>query len=196
MHRTRSLHGRHAILGVAAILLVATNLRGVITGLGPVLDQVGADTGTGAAGLGLLGAIPLLAFGIVSPLAHSLGQRIGLERAVLAALLGITAGTVLRSAVGPEANLWAGTALLGAGIAVANVLLPAVVKRDFPGHVPALTAGYSSVMAATASRSSAAPAASPLPAARPRKDRGAPAGARHRARTGRRPRHPASSPLR
>ncbi|MCB7385632.1 cyanate transporter, partial [Bacteroides thetaiotaomicron] len=35
-----------------------------------------------------------------------------------------------------------GTVVVGAGIAVANVALPGVIKRDFPSRVPGVTALY------------------------------------------------------
>ena len=40
-------------------------------------------------------------------------------------------GTVVRSLSFPAA-IWLGTVLLSAGIAFGNVLLPGLVKRDFP----------------------------------------------------------------
>ncbi len=44
-------------------------------------------------------------------------------------------------------SLWVGTAIIGIGIAIINVLMPAVVKRDFPGHVAAVTAAYTALLA-------------------------------------------------
>jgi CP family cyanate transporter-like MFS transporter len=131
---------------VATVLLVAANLRPAITSVGPVLQLVEADTGLGPGALGLLGAVPLLTLGIVSPFAHRVASRIGTERTVLVALGVLTAGTLLRSAPGGTAQLWAGTVLLGSAIAIGNVLIPAVVKRDFPHRVPILTGLYSAVM--------------------------------------------------
>src|SRR4051794_20135902 len=72
---------------IAGILVVAANLRPVLTSVGPLLDQIGADTGLGVAALGVLAAVPLLAFGAVSPLAHGLSEKFGVERTVFGALL-------------------------------------------------------------------------------------------------------------
>lgn len=127
---------------LAGIVLVAVNMRPVITAVGPVLPQVGDDVGLGAAALGTLGAVPVLAFAVVSPLVHPLLRRFGLERTVLVALLVLGLGTVLRSLPGPAANLWVGTAVIGATVAVGNVALPVAVKRDFPLQVPRTTGTY------------------------------------------------------
>ena len=134
------------VLSAVTVLVVATNLRPGITAVGPVLELIGRDTGLDAGGLGLLGAVPLLAFAIVSPLVHLLTRRIGTERAVFFALLILIFGTALRSLPGWSGNLWIGTSVLGAAVAVCNVIVPAIVKRDFPHHVPLLTGAYSAVL--------------------------------------------------
>lgn len=139
---------------LAGILLVALNLRPVITAVGPVLPVIGADAGLGSAALGVLAAVPIVAFAVVSPVVHPLARRFGVERTVLVSLVVLALGTLLRSAPGPATNLWIGTALVGATVAVGNVLLPVVVKKDFPLRVPATTAWYvatQSVFAAIAS---------------------------------------------
>jgi CP family cyanate transporter-like MFS transporter len=80
--------------------------------VGPLLDQIGAETGLGVAALGVLAAVPLLAFGAVSPLAHGLSEKFGVERTVFGALLLLVAGTLLRPIPGSLANLWLGTMLI------------------------------------------------------------------------------------
>src|SRR3954453_20519859 len=139
-----------ALLAVG-IMLVAANLRAVLTAVGPLLDQIGADTGLGEAALGFLAAVPLLAFGAVSPLAHGISGRFGVERTVFVSLLVLAAGTLLRSAPGSPANLWTGTVIIGAAIAICNVLLPAILKRDFPTRMASLTGLYSAVLGGIAS---------------------------------------------
>jgi CP family cyanate transporter-like MFS transporter len=68
-----------------------------------------------------------------------------MDRAVGLALGLIGAGTLLRGAT-PIVALYAGTALLGVGIALGNVLLPALAKRHFPNRSGPITSLYSSMM--------------------------------------------------
>lgn len=144
---TSSIPSRSSVgLLLAAVLLIAVNMRATITGLGPLLTQIGESTGLAAAALGLLAAIPLMTWAIVSPFAHELSRRYGTFPIVLTALILLALGTVWRSLPGSTWNLWAGTALIGVAIAVANVLLPAVIKRGFPGSVPRTMALYSAVL--------------------------------------------------
>lgn len=131
------------------MLLVAANLRAAITSVGPVVNRIGDSTGLSSTALGLLGAMPLLTFAVVSPTVHRLSRRFGSDRTVFGALVVLVAGTVIRSLPGPLVSLWLGTVLLGGAIAVANVLLPAVVKRVTP-DVALLTALYTSVMGGVA----------------------------------------------
>jgi CP family cyanate transporter-like MFS transporter len=132
---------------LVAVCLVAANMRPAITGLGPLLDQIGADTGMAPAALGVLAAVPLAAWAVFSPLAHDLSRRFGQPRVLLGALLVLLAGTLVRSLTTPVAGLWIGTAVIGIGIAIINVLMPAVVKREFAGRVAAVTAVYTALLA-------------------------------------------------
>ncbi len=132
---------------LVAVCLVAANMRPAITGLGPLLDQIGADTGMAPATLGVLAAVPLAAWAVFSPLAHDLSRRFGQPRVLLGALLVLLAGTIVRSLTTPVAGLWIGTAVIGIGIAIINVLMPAVVKREFAGRVAAVTALYTALLA-------------------------------------------------
>ena len=137
---------RSVVLLVAALCLISLNMRATITGVGPLLDQIGDDTGLDAAALGLLAALPILTWACVSPFAQTLSARFGLSRVVLAALVVLTLGTIWRSLPGSESSLWAGTAVIGVALAVANVLMPAVVKRDFPARIPVMMAVYTAVL--------------------------------------------------
>lgn len=129
-----------------AVLLIALNLRPTITGIGPLLAQISSDLGTTEAALGALAAVPLIAFAGVSPLAHGLSTRFGMSRTVLCALVVLAIGTIVRSLAGVAASLWVGTALIGASIAIANVLMPAVIKRDFADRVPSMTAAMTACL--------------------------------------------------
>lgn len=131
---------------VVAVCLVAANMRPTITAVGPLLDQIGDDTGMATATLGLITAVPLVTWALVSPLAHDLSRRFGLSRVVLWALVLLTAGTVVRSLPGPTVSLWIGTALIGVALAVTNVLMPAAVKRDFPVRTTGMMAVYTALL--------------------------------------------------
>jgi MFS transporter, CP family, cyanate transporter len=136
-------------LVIAGLLLVAANLRSGITTVGPVLGEVQRDLGLPSFLASALISLPLLAFAIVSPLAPRLARHLGLERSLALGLVVLAVGLVARSLPGVPL-LWIGTALLGVAIAVLNVILPALVKRDFPRRIGQITGAYSVVQAAFA----------------------------------------------
>lgn len=141
-----SARGPSQLMLLVTVLIVAANLRPAITAVGPLIERIGEDTGLGPAALGLLGAIPAVGFGVVALFVAAAGRRWGLERSIFFALLLLAAGTLLRSLPLGGFSLFAGTILLSAAIGVGNVLVPAVVKRDFPGRVPAVTGLYTAVL--------------------------------------------------
>lgn len=136
-------------LAVWGLLVVAANLRPSLTGVGPLLDRVQADLGLAPAVAGMLNTVPLLAFAVISPIVPRLAARSGPERVLGAALVVLTLGIAVRW-VPATATLFAGTVLIGAGIAVGNVLLPSLIKRDFPTKVGLLTSAYATVMGGVA----------------------------------------------
>ena len=146
--------GRRHLLLIAGILLIASTLRVTFTGAAPLLDAIRADYGLSTAQTGMLTTLPLLAFGLVSPLAAGVARRFGIERSLLLAMILICLGVGLRSL--PFVSLlFIGTAIIGCGIALGNVLLPGLIKRDFSQHVAKMTGAYSLTMGGAAALGSA-----------------------------------------
>lgn len=148
-----SANGKKLLL-IVGILFIAATLRVTFTGIAPLLDAIRAEYQLTTAQTGLLTTLPLLAFGLVSPLAAGVARRFGIERRLLLAMVIICLGIGLRS-LPSAAWLYIGTALIGCGIALGNVLLPGLIKRDFSGHVARMTGAYSITMGAAAAAGSA-----------------------------------------
>lgn len=132
------------LLGLA-IALIAFNLRPALTSPGPLLSQMMAAYGIETTLAGALTMVPLLCLGLFGAVAARLARRFGPERVILATLLVLAAGTALRGA-GPFAALVVGTTLAGLGIGIVQVLLPALVKRDFPARTGMMTGIYTMML--------------------------------------------------
>ena len=155
--------GRRALL-IIGFLLIAANMRVALTSVGPLLETIRRDLGLSAGQAGFIGTLPLLTFAAFSPQVPRLARRFGIDVMLWVAMAVLAAGIVLRSL--PVAGLlWVGTVLLGAAIAIANVLLPSMIKRDFPDHIGAATGVYTSVIGVLASTAAgvAVPLAGVLP---------------------------------
>jgi len=145
----RAAGGRGASLALllAAIVVIGVNMRVTITGVGPLLEQMSGSTGRSVAALSTLTTVPVVIWAVLSPFAHTLSHRFGTNRVVLWALILLAGSTVIRSLPGAEASLWIGTVLMGMSLAIANVLLPAVVKRSFGNRVALVTSIYTALFA-------------------------------------------------
>ena len=152
------------VLMIAGLLLLAANLRAALTSVGPVLGTIRADVGLTAGEAGFITTLPLLTFAAVSPQIPRIARKLGADQLLWAALAALAAGIVLRSLPVPG-FLWGGTVLLGAAIAVGNVLLPSIIKRDFPDHISAVTGVYTAVIGIVAGTAAgvAVPLAGVLP---------------------------------
>ena len=127
---------------IIGIVLISLTMRSPLTSVGPLVGSIRESLRLSNAGVGLLTALPMLAFALLSPFAPILARRFGVERTLLYALVLLMAGIVIRSLTATS-SLFAGTALLGLAIAVCNVLIPSVIKRDFSRQVGLMTGVYS-----------------------------------------------------
>lgn len=164
MHRPetappRPWRGRLVVL--AGVLLVALDLRLAVAAVSPILDLLREDVTFTTTHAGLLGTAPVVAFAAFGALAPTVGRRVGLEPALVAAMVLSALGTLLRAAAPDAAWFLAWSVVALAGMGLGNVLLPALVKRYFPDRIGAVTAAYTVAL----SLSTAAPPLVAVPAA-------------------------------
>ncbi|MFC6288316.1 MFS transporter [Nocardioides sp. GCM10027113] len=142
----RSLPSRRTVVLLVGLLLLSLNLRPAAVSVGPVLAEVRAGLDMGAVEAGLLTSLPVLAFAVFGAMAPALASRAGVHRVTLAALLALVAGLAGRAAA-PDAVVFLVLSLLAlAGMAMANVLLPSLVKLHFPDRVGRVTALYTGAL--------------------------------------------------
>lgn len=135
------------ILVVVGIVVLAFNLRPAAVSVGPVLDEIRDGLRLNAGETGLLTALPVLSFAVFGALAPRFARAVGMHRVTLLALGALTLGLWLRSqADSPIVFLLLSFVSL-AGMAVANVVLPSLVKLHFPDRIGLLTSLYSSFLA-------------------------------------------------
>ncbi|MFD0329718.1 CynX/NimT family MFS transporter [Streptacidiphilus monticola] len=135
----------HPVTALVGILLVSLNMRAALSAVSPLLDDVSRDYDLSATAGGLLTTLPVLLMGATAPFVPRLVRRLGTERVVAAALLLLAVGVLLRIAAGAWA-LFAGSVVLGTAIALLNVTMPGLVKRDFPDRAAAMTGVYTTSM--------------------------------------------------
>lgn len=124
-----------------SIIMIAANLRAPITSVGPVILEITSQLHLTPTLVGLITAIPLICFSLFSTFMPRLSGIFGLEKLLLYALVFIALGLFLRSE-GDVFFLFLGSALIGIGITIGNVLMPAFIKKKFPDRVGLVTGIY------------------------------------------------------
>ncbi|MBS4201671.1 MFS transporter [Bacillus sp. FJAT-49732] len=127
---------------IVGIIFIASNLRAPLTSVGPLVGLIRDDIHISNTMAGMITTLPLLAFALFSPIVPKLGRKFGVEVVILISIIFLTLGIILRSLSG-VATLYIGTTVLGLAISVSNVLLPSLIKREFPKRIGLMTGVYS-----------------------------------------------------
>ncbi|GAF21048.1 cyanate permease [Bacillus sp. JCM 19047] len=136
---------KYGLLLLVGIVLVGSNLRVPLTSAGALIPLIRDDLGISNALIGTITTLPLLAFALLSPFAPKIANRIGIELTIALSLILLIIGIVIRSFSG-SLLLFAGTILIGLAIAVGNVLIPGIVKMNFPLKIGLMTGIYAIFM--------------------------------------------------
>ena len=134
------------MLVFVGVVLLALNLRTAVAAISPIVDLISAELTLDPVALGVMGATPPLAFAASGLIGPMVVRRVGLERALVLAIIVMVAGHLGRALAGSTLILVTATIITLLGVGVANVLLPPIVKRYFPTRVGAVTAVYATVM--------------------------------------------------
>jgi CP family cyanate transporter-like MFS transporter len=137
-----------------ALLFYAVALRAPIASIGPLLHEISDSLHLDLTQQGVLTAIPVLSFGIGAFASPAFARRFGLDHSLLILCAALVVAIALRGWF-DFISLLIGTTVAGLAIAIANVLLPSVVRDRFPNHIGLVTASYTTVLAISASLAAA-----------------------------------------
>ncbi len=136
---------KNSILLLIGILLFASNLRAPLTAVGSLVPIIRDSLGVSNAVMGSISTLPLLAFAFISPFAPKIANRLGMEKTIFLSMILLAAGIVVRSIPG-VGSLFIGTAVIGIMISFGNVLLPGLIKLNFPFRIGLMTGLYALCM--------------------------------------------------
>lgn len=123
------------LIVIVALMLTILVMRGPITCVGALADEIISDLQIGYPAYGFLSALPIICFGLFCAVAPTMSKRYGLLLTVLICLGLILAGTLGRLIPIYSVMLLA-TGLIGIGIAILNVLMPVLLRDYFPKNIP------------------------------------------------------------
>ena len=142
------------LLTFIALMVYAVVLRPPVAAIGPLLPEISTSLGLNLGTQGLLTAIPVLSFGVGAFAGPLMSRRFGLDRSLFMLSIIIFVAVAIRGWFGFVAMIL-GTIVAGLSIAVANVLLPSIVRLRFPKHISQVTSAYTTILAISASLASA-----------------------------------------
>ncbi len=117
---------------MVAAWLAAASLRGISIAISPVLPLIKADLALSYAEAGFLFAVPTLFMAVFGIPGGFLADNIGMKKTIVLGLTMLVTGSALRAVPGGLIPLVVWTALLGAGMGIANPGLTRMVKDRFP----------------------------------------------------------------
>ena len=147
MPRRSRRSGVLVLVLVAAAIVTAASLRPGATSVGPVLPEVMESLRMNAGMAGLLTALPGICFAAVGILSNRLAAWSGLAGALLLGSVLTTLGLLSRAMTGSWALFLLFSAIALAGMAVGNVVLPALIKKEFPRRAAQMATAYTTFLA-------------------------------------------------
>jgi CP family cyanate transporter-like MFS transporter len=133
-----------------ALIFISLVLRPPLAAIGPLLQEITEGLNLDASQQSLLTSIPVFCFGIGAFLSPLLMRRFGLDTSMLLVLSLVLIALLARALFGFELLLL-GTVFVGLAIAIANVLLPTLVRVDFADRASLMTSVYTTILAISAS---------------------------------------------
>src|SRR5690625_3909122 len=139
------LDSKGRTLLLIGILLIGSNLRAPLTSVGSLVPVIRDSLEVSNSTIGTITTLPLLAFALISPFAPKMAHKFGMERTIFMSMIILLVGIMLRSVSGIS-TLFIGTAFIGIAISFGNVLIPGLVKMNFPFRIGAVTGLYAVFM--------------------------------------------------
>ncbi|MFI6049862.1 CynX/NimT family MFS transporter [Streptomyces violascens] len=139
----------HPVVLLVGIVLASVNMRAALASVSPLVSEISQSFGLSSTASSLVTSVPVLFLGLGALVAPWLARRFGSEPVLLFALLLLAVGILVRVAPSTVA-LYGGGVLVGTAIALLNVLMPGLIKRDFPDRAASMTSVYTGAMIAGA----------------------------------------------
>lgn len=141
MQRTESAFKTFA--GWALLVCLGLNLRPILSSVSPLLNEIRGATGMSFQSSAWLTSLPVICMGLVALLGVRIEARLGERRGVSLGLLLVLLACLVRLFFGQAAALLATALLGGAGVALIQALVPALIKRQFQQRVALAMGVYS-----------------------------------------------------
>lgn len=124
------------------IFFIALSMRAPMGTVGPLIEKIMESEGLNASLSGFLTTLPLILFALFAPISGFFSIKYGTKKIIPLALLLVTLGIFFRSFFSLY-GLFFGTALIGIGTGLLNVLIPSFFKEYYPNETGRMMGFYS-----------------------------------------------------
>lgn len=137
-----------SLAGWGLLVVLGLNLRPILSSISPLLGEIRQATGLSFQSSALLTSLPVACMGLVALVGVRVEARLGEQRGIALGLLMILLACLVRWWMGQASALLVTALLGGAGVALIQALVPAMIKREFHRRVPAAMGVYSAALMA------------------------------------------------
>lgn len=130
---------------LTALILVAVNLRLGVTSASALLTALTRAGALTPLTVVIVPALPTAVFALAGVGTARVSARLGTGRTVLIGMIALTAGLTIRAIADPWVVV-TGTVIATGGLAIVNILLPAVVREHFGHRIGPVTTVYTTTM--------------------------------------------------
>lgn len=134
------------LAGWGLLVVLGLNLRPILSSISPLLGEIRQATGLSFQSSALLTSLPVICMGLVALVGVRLEAKLGERRGIALGLMMILLACLARWLFGQAPALLATALFGGAGVALIQALVPAMIKRQFHQRVPLAMGVYSAAL--------------------------------------------------
>ena len=141
---------KYSVWALLSLVFISLAIRPPVASIGPLVDELVRTELLTIFQVSLMTSLPIVCFGFGAFASPYLVKRFTLNRAMMAVLILLTLAMTTRL-IGGFPALITSTVLIGLAIAIANVLIPTIVREQFPDRIELITGVYVTLLAISAS---------------------------------------------
>jgi CP family cyanate transporter-like MFS transporter len=141
---------KYSIAAFLSLVFISLAIRPPVASIGPLVEELVRTEFLSLFQVSLMTSLPIVCFGIGAFASPALVKRFTLNKAMMFVLV-VMAIAMATRLIGGFPALITSTILIGFAIAIANVLIPTIVREQFPTRIELITGVYVTLLAISAS---------------------------------------------
>jgi CP family cyanate transporter-like MFS transporter len=141
---------KYSIWALLSLVFISLAIRPPVASIGPLVEELVRTEFLSLLQVSLMTSLPIVCFGIGAFASPALVKRFTLNKAMMFVLV-VMAIAMATRLIGGFPALISSTILIGFAIAIANVLIPTIVREQFPTRIELITGVYVTLLAISAS---------------------------------------------